>query len=161
MARQPRIVVPDVPHHITQRGNRKQKVFFGGEDYAYYKSLLKTFAQRAELKVLAWCLMPNHVHVVAVPKDRDGLRATFGPLNRTYAHAINKREGWSGHLWQSRFASVPLDEAHTIAAIRYVDLNPVRSGMVVSPGVPLEQRCGSPDGYIGWSNGSGSLSRRG
>lgn len=133
MPGRPRIVVPGVPHHITQRGARKQTVFFTEEDYAYYKSLLGTFCARGGVSILAWCLMPNHVHVVAIPDNSDSLRAAFAPLNRTYAQTMNRREGWRGHLWQSRFASVPLDDQYAVAAMRYADLNPVRAGLVQHP----------------------------
>ena len=77
--------------------------------------------------------MPNHVHLVLVPRDGDGLRAALAPLYRRYTWEINQREGWRGHLWQSRFASFPMDEAHVQACLRYVELNPVRAGLVVRP----------------------------
>ncbi|MFH0883552.1 MAG: transposase [bacterium] len=125
--------MPGLPHHVTQRGNRRLQTFFNDDDYHFYKRLLSTFSKRTETSIIAWCLMPNHVHVIAVPKTEEGLRATFAPLHRTYSQEINQRQGWTGHLWQQRFSSVPLDEPHTIAAVRYVELNPVRAGLVSHP----------------------------
>jgi putative transposase len=130
MARLARVVAPGVPHHVTQRGNRRQEVFFSGEDYAAYKELLIEGCREARVEVLAWCLMPNHVHLILVPRDEDGLRAALGETHRRYTRHVNLREGWQGYLWQGRFASVPMDESHLMACLRYVELNPVRAGLV-------------------------------
>jgi len=129
MPRVARQVLPGVPHHVTQRGNRRQPTFFGDEDYALYLNLLRFWCGRAGTKVWAWCLMPNHVHLVMVPDHVDGLRAALAETHRRYTWQINRREGWHGHLWQSRFASAPMDEAHLHACLRYVELNPVRAGL--------------------------------
>jgi putative transposase len=133
MPRPARLVVPDQPHHVTQRGNRRQRTFFRDEDYALYVSLLRHACAKTDSKVWAWCLMPNHVHLILVPSCGDGLASALGPLHRRYSVEVNQREGWSGHLWQSRFASFPLDEAHLHACLRYVELNPVRAGLVERP----------------------------
>jgi len=133
MPRPTRLVVPDQPHHVTQRGNRRQRTFFRDEDYALYFSLLRHACAKTDTKVWAWCLMPNHVHLILVPSSEDGLARALGPLHRRYSVEVNQREGWSGHLWQSRFASFPLDEAHLHACLRYVELNPVRAGLVERP----------------------------
>lgn len=125
-----RVVAPGVPHHVTQRGNRRQKVFFREEDYALYKELLIEGCRAARVEVLAWCLMPNHVHLILVPKDEDGLRAALAEAHRRYTRHINLREGWHGFLWQGRFASVAVDENHLMACARYVELNPVRAKLV-------------------------------
>ena len=127
MARLARVVAAGVPHHVTQRGNRGQKVFFGDEDYALYSSLLAQGCRAAGTEVWAYCLMPNHVHLILVPPDEDGLRAALGEAHRRYTRAVNSREDWRGYLWQGRFASFPMDEAHLMAAARYVELNPVRA----------------------------------
>jgi putative transposase len=129
MARLPRIVLPGIPHHVTQRGNRRQQVFFEDADYALYLDLIAAAADRAGCTILAYCLMPNHVHFVIVPEDEDGLRATFGEAHRQYTAHINARHRWTGHLWQGRFASVAMDDEHSWAAIRYVALNPVKAGL--------------------------------
>ena len=129
MARMARIVVPGVAHHVTQRGNRRMQVFFNAEDSLAYKTLLAEHCKKAEVEVLAWCLMPNHVHLVLVPNDPDGLRRALGETHRRYTRHINRREDWRGHLWQERFHSFAMDEAHLIEAVRYIELNPVRAGL--------------------------------
>jgi putative transposase len=127
------VVAPGVPHHVTQRGNRRQPVFFGNDDYRAYKALLAEGCRAAGVAVWAYCLMPNHVHLVLVPSDADGLRAVLGETHRRYTRYVNAREGWRGFLWQGRFASCPMDEPHLLAAARYVELNPVRAGLAARP----------------------------
>ena len=112
MARLPRVVIPGVPHHVTQRGNGRQRTFFEDGDFALYLDLLADAAERARTEVWSYCLMPNHVHLVLVPSDEDGLRRTLGELHRRYTGYINARRRTTGHLWQGRFASVAMDE-HT------------------------------------------------
>ena len=129
MARLARIVAAGLPHHVTQRGNRRQTVFFSDDDYAAYIDLLAEGCREAKTAVWAYCLMPNHVHLILVPKDADGLRAALGEAHRRYTWRINRREDWRGYLWQGRFASFPMDEAHLLACARYVELNPVRAGL--------------------------------
>ena len=130
MARLPRIVVPQVPHHVTQRGNGRQQTFFGSKDYALYRDLLGRHCRAADVEVWAWCLMPNHVHLILVPQDEDGLRRALAPLHRAYAGIVHARQERTGHFWQGRFGAVAMDEAHLAAAIRYVLLNPVRARLV-------------------------------
>ena len=130
MARLARVVAPGLPHHVTQRGNRRQEVFFGDDDYEAYKALVAEHCAGAGVAVWAYCLMPNHVHLILVPSDEDGLRAALGEAHRRYTRAVNFREGWRGYLWQGRFASFVMDERHLLAAARYVELNPVRAGLV-------------------------------
>ncbi len=109
MARLARIVIPGVPHHITQRGNRRLPVFFSDDDRRDYLKLLSSAALQSGTRCLAWCLMDNHVHLILIPADKDGLRATLGEAHRRYTRMINFREGWRGHLFQGRFASYPMD----------------------------------------------------
>jgi len=130
MARLPRFVLPGVPHHITQRGNRRERTFFEDGDYQLYLDLLSDASRRAGVEIWSYCLMPNHVHIVAVPSDEDGLRRTFRHVHRHYTGFINARMRTTGHLWQGRFSSVAMDEAHLVAALRYVALNPVRARLV-------------------------------
>jgi putative transposase len=130
MARLPRLVLPGVPHHVTQRGNRREQTFFEEGDYALYLDLLAEGAQRAQTEIWSYCLMPNHVHVIVVPSDEDGLRRTFRYTHRHYTGYINARQRWTGHLWQGRFGSVAIDEGHFVTALRYVALNPVRARLV-------------------------------
>lgn len=133
MPRIARVVVPETPHHVIKRGNRRQRVFFRQSDYKAYKTILSRLCIRERIEVWAYCLMPNHVHFVMVPQTRDGLRACIGESHRRYTHIINTRQGWSGHLWQGRFESYPMDEAYLYNAVRYVELNPVEAGLCRRP----------------------------
>ena len=108
------------------------QVFFSRGDYRAYVQILARQAERYRLRVWAYCLMPNHVHLVAVPADQESLARSFGEAHRLYAIRINRRNGWQGHLWQERFFSCPMDNRHALEAIRYVLLNPVRAGLVES-----------------------------
>ena len=130
MARLARIVLPGIPHHVTQRGNRREQTFFEDGDYELYLDLLSDAAARSGVAIWSYCLMPNHVHIVAVPSDDDGLRRTFRYVHRHYTGYINARLRVTGHLWQGRFSSVAMDEAHLVSALRYVALNPVRARLV-------------------------------
>ena len=130
MARLARGVIPGVAHHVTQRGNRRLPVFFGDDDRRLYLGLLGTGLAAGRVRCLAWCLMDNHVHLILVPDAADGLRAALAEAHRRYSRAINFREGWRGYLFQGRFASYPMDDAHLMAAVRYVERNPVAAGMV-------------------------------
>lgn len=133
MPRIARVIIPDTAHHITQRGNRRQKAFFRDSDYAKYLSILKEFTDKNRVEVWAYCLMPNHVHLIAVPRDMTGLTRAISEVHRRYTFIINRREGWSGHLWQGRFSSTPMDDAHLLMACRYVEQNPVRAGLCSGP----------------------------
>ncbi|MBP6014639.1 MAG: transposase [Alphaproteobacteria bacterium] len=133
MARLARAVAPGVPHHITQRGNRRQQVFFNAEDYAAYVANLAARCRAEGVEVLAYCLMPNHVHLILVPPHEDALSAVLSRLHRDYARRINFRAGWRGFLWQGRFASFAMDDDYLLACARYVELNPVRARLVVHP----------------------------
>ena len=130
MARLARVVIPGSPHHVTQRGNRRAPTFFEDGDYLLYRRLLGEAAVKAKAQVWAYCLMPNHVHVILTPSDEDGLRRTFADLHRRYTAFINARQGWTGHLWQGRFGSVAMDDGYLANAVRYVAMNPVRAGLV-------------------------------
>ena len=130
MARLARIVVPGIPHHITQRGNRRMQVFFADDDYRLYLDLMKRWCKKHKVAIIAYCLMPNHVHLIATPSSESGLRLAIGEAHRRYTRHINSREKWQGHLWQERFASFPMDDSHFLAAVRYAELNPVRAKLV-------------------------------
>ncbi len=130
MARLARVVVPGLPHHVTQRGNGRARTFFGDDDYALYRDLLASHCRNADVEIWAWCLMPNHVHLILVPSDPDGLRRALSRVHRAYAGVIQARRKRTGHFWQGRFGAVAMDEAHLAAALRYVSLNPVRARLV-------------------------------
>lgn len=133
MPRYRRLVVPDYPHHVTQRGVRRQKTFFDDRDYRAYLGIASDMLVSHSIDVLAYCLMPNHVHAVVIPRHDNSLASFFGKLHQRYAKYANCRYDWSGHLWQNRFYSVVMDERHTLTALRYVERNPVRSGLVDFP----------------------------
>lgn len=133
MARMPRLVVPHYPHHVTQRGARRQKTFFSDADYKTYLELLAAAKEGAGVDFWAYCLMPNHVHHVVVPSSEHSLAALFSDGHRRYTRHVNFREGWRGHLWQERFHSFVMDERHLLATVRYVELNPVRAGLCARP----------------------------
>ena len=134
MARLARLVVPGMPHHVTQRGNRRQQTFFNDGDYAAYLELMAQWCRERSVEIWGYCLMPNHIHLIAVPSSEDGLRLAIGAAHERYTRRINFREKWRGYLWQGRFASFVMDEAYLLAAARYVELNPVRAGLVASAG---------------------------
>jgi putative transposase len=147
MARLARAIFPGLPHHVTQRGNGRAQTFFGEADYRLYRDLLAEQATAARVQVWAWVLMPNHVHLVLVPSDPDGIRRTMAVVHRRYASHVHARLKRSGHFWQGRFGCVAMDELagppcprhgceprgrlapanHLGAAVRYVALNPVRA----------------------------------
>ena len=133
MPRLPCIVIPGAPHHVTRRGNRRQPVFCSDEDREAYLALIAEGARASGTSCLAWCLMDNHIHLILVPRDADGLRAMLGEAHRRYTRRVNFREGWRGYLFQGRFASYPMDDAHLMAALRYVENNPVAAKMVGRP----------------------------
>ena len=133
MARIARVVIPGLPHHITQRGNRRQQTFFNDEDYAACLELMAEWCREQGVQIWSYCLMPNHIHLIAVPSKEDGLRCAIGEAHRRYTRRINFREKWRGYLWQGRFASFVMDEPYLLAAARYVELNPLRAGLVSNP----------------------------
>ncbi len=130
MARLARIVVPGLAHHVTQRGNRRSDVFLSEEDREHYLSLLNKYSGKHGLEILGYCLMTNHVHLVVVPQKEGSLARAIRDAHTVYALRFNKREELIGHLWQGRFYSCVLDEAHFWSALRYVETNPVRAGLV-------------------------------
>ena len=121
MPRFARLVVPNYPHHVTQRGSRRQLTFFNDADYSAYCDLLAEQLPKAEVDILAYCLMPNHVHLILVPHRGDSLARLLRRAHACYARRINVKYGWQGHLWQERFHSFVMDEEHLLAAARYVD----------------------------------------
>ena len=108
-------------------------VFHSETDFVLYRALLRRSADRHGLAVLAYCLMPNHVHLIVEPSHPWAMSKALGAAHRQFAEIVHRREGWSGHLWQARFYSCPLDALHLLRAIRYVLLNPVRAGLVDEP----------------------------
>jgi putative transposase len=132
MARFARIVAPGAPHHVVQRGGRRGPVFAGSGDYALYLNFLAEQCAWARVRVVAYALLPDRVHLILVPRDMEGLRRALATAHKRYARRINAKKGRTGKLWHGRFASYPLDEAATLACARYVDLLPVREGVAKS-----------------------------
>jgi putative transposase len=133
MARLARIVIPGLPHHVTQRGNGRGRVFFADADYKLYRDLLAEACQKAKVACWAYVLMPNHIHAIIVPANEDGLRAALAPTHRRYAGVINARRKRTGHFWQGRYGAAAMDEAHLASAFRYIILNPVLAKLAVRP----------------------------
>jgi putative transposase len=133
MPRRPRFVLPGAPHHVTQRGNNRQDVFFSDDDRMRYLHMLHHNSRRYNLRILGWCLMTNHVHLIAIPGVPESLALCIRQTHSQYSWEVNRRRNRVGHLWQNRFFSCALEPAHLISALRYVDLNPVRAGMTADP----------------------------
>ena len=132
MAYKGRLIVPGEPHHITQRGNAKQEIFKYRDDYLRYLVYLQRQLERAKIPLTAFCLMPNHIHLVVIPPDEESVSGALGRAHLSYARSFNRSRHSSGHVWQGRYYSCAMDPAHHYRAVRYVELNPVRAGMVES-----------------------------
>jgi putative transposase len=130
MARLPRFVVPGCPHHVTARGNRREPIFFEDGDQDIYCDLLADHSRKARVEVWAYCLMPNHVHLILCPQNEAGMARMLGAAHRRWSNFVNARGRWRGHLFDGRYGSVAMDDAHLVSAVRYVALNPVRAGLV-------------------------------
>ena len=125
MARIARVVLPGYPHHVTQRGVRSMEIFHADDDRHEYLRLMRQQGDRFGLRFVSYCLMSNHVHLVAVPEQEDSLARAIGEGHRLYTRMVNFRQGVRGYLFQGRFFSCPLDEKYLYACVRYVERNPV------------------------------------
>ncbi len=130
MPRRNRCVLPDLPCHVTQRGVDRRETFANDQDRSVYLRLLRENSRDAAVRVLGWCLMPNHVHLIVVPQREDSLAILLRRLHGRYSQYFNARTGRTGHLWQNRYFACMLDDEHLWSALSYVDRNPVRAGMV-------------------------------
>ncbi len=133
MARQARFLEPQLPYHVTQRGNYKQDVFADDEDRHKYLNLLHFYSGKYHLEIWAYCLMSNHIHLIAYPENADSLSRALAVAHMNYAQYLHRKSGLVGHLWQGRFYSCALDEDHLLRAARYVEMNPVRAKLVAKP----------------------------
>lgn len=133
MPRTARIVVEEVPCHVTQQGNNRQDIFFVAEDYKAYLDILKEQAEKYGLSILGYCLMTNHIHLICTPQESDSLAKAVGRAGFIYTQYINRFHNRSGHLWQGRFYSCALDDKHLLSALRYIECNPVRAKIVRRP----------------------------
>ena len=145
VARIARAVAPGYPHHVTQRGNRRQQTFFSDEDYQSYLDLIHEWCTDYAVDLWGYCLMPNHVHLMVVPESEESLALAIGKVHLRYSRRINFREGWRGHLWQGRFASYVMDEHYLLSCVRYIERNPVRAKLA---GSPAEWRWSSARAHI-------------
>jgi putative transposase len=143
MPRSARLVIPGLPHHVVQRAARGKALFFTDADRRRYLDLLAGYAAAHRLRIWAWCLMPDHVHLVAVPEKAGSLAAALTPLETQYSRHIHRTHKKRGVLWRGRFGSCPMDETHAWEAVRYVERNPFRAGLILRP-----------DRY-GWSSAGG------
>lgn len=133
MARKARIVVENMPHHVMQRGNYGQDVFFDDEDYQIYLKWMNEYADKYCLQVLGYCLLPNHIHFIVVPEKKSSMSRVFNIVNMKYSQYINKKMGESGHLWQGRYYSCVMDDLYVSVALKYIEQNPVRLKLVDEP----------------------------
>jgi putative transposase len=152
MARLARVEVLETPHHVTQRGNARRTVFESDNDRLAYLSTVGQYARKRGLSVRGYCLMPNHVHLVVVPLRRDAMARGLRDAHGRYASYLNARQGADGHVWQGRYYSCPMDEAHLWNALRYIERNPVRAGLVQRPedwawSSARAHLCGVHDGF--------------
>ena len=130
MARLARATIVGYPHHVVQRGNYDQAVFESDSDYRQYLSLLKECAARYALDIWAYCLMPNHIHLICVPKSEEGLARACNTVHMRYAQYFNGKRSLHGHLWRARFMSCVLDDPSVREEVRFIENNPVRAGLV-------------------------------
>lgn len=154
MSRIARIVLEDIPYHITQRGNGRQQVFSDAQDYRLYLDLLRAYAKDAQLRVWAYCLMPNHVHLIAAPGRGDSMASALGRTHADFARHFNLKRRTCGHVWQARFFSCPLESAHLWKAMAYVERNPVRAGMVERA---RQYEWSSAWAHLGWAGLDGFI----
>ena len=128
-----RIVLPGEPHHVTQRGNRKENIFFDDSDRIFYLKVLRHYCIKHNTYLLSYCLMDNHYHLVIVPSDKDSIHLIFKSLNMLHSKRINKKNNWCGHLWQERPWSEPMNAEGFFNQIRYILHNPVEAGICEKP----------------------------
>jgi putative transposase len=134
MARQPRLVLPDQPHHVLQRGNDNQPIFRDDDDHRRFLEFLRESAKFYRVAIHAYVLMPNHVHLLATPSDEDGLAAMMQKVGRLYVPWFNNKYGRSGTLFQGRFRTSVIDaNAYFLACVRYIELNPQRNQLAFDP----------------------------
>jgi putative transposase len=134
MPRNPRIIIPDVPHHIVQRGDHKNQVFFCPDDFELYLDLLANYSEKHRFDLVGYCLMSNHVHLVGIPSSVDSLVNVTRDTHQKYSSLLNRKMGKTGHNWQERPGVIACDDPHAIASTCYSEYNPVSAGMVRNPG---------------------------
>lgn len=146
MPRMARVVAVGLPRHITQRGNYKQDIFSDDKDRRQYLYWIEEYSAKYRLSIIAYCLMRNHVHFIAIPCEEDSLARTFNTAHMRYSQYFNKKLKQKGHLWQGRFYSCVLDEPRLLLAVRYIETNPVRAKIVE---LPWQWKWSSASAHIG------------
>jgi putative transposase len=130
MTRPPRIIIPHVPYHVTQRGNHGRDVFFSPDDYEHYLDSLKEYSDRYRFDIQAYCLMSNHIHLIGIPREEDSIAKTMQIVQSKHSKEINYRYGLTGSAWQQHHPRIPLDNSHLFNGFRYVEQNPARADIV-------------------------------
>jgi putative transposase len=130
MSRPPRIIIPNIPYHVTQRGNLDRDVFYRPDDRKIYLERLACYSRSFRFDIQAYCLMNNHIHVIGIPRFEDSISRTVQVIQAIHTKHINKCHGWSGNLWQQHHSALPMDISHFWNALRYVEQNPVRAGIL-------------------------------
>jgi putative transposase len=154
MARFARVVAIDIAHHVTQRGNARRYILSTETDREVYLELLRENCEQRSVSLIGYCLMSNHVHLVITPHKADSMASALKLTHGRYATYWNAKHGSSGHVWQGRYYSCPLDRPHLWEALRYTELNPVRAGLVALaelwPWSSAATHCGAtaPDGLL-------------
>ncbi|MEM8833293.1 MAG: transposase [Pseudomonadota bacterium] len=133
MARQARIIVQNHPHHISQRGNRGESIFFEKDDFSTYMEILQKSLKDFDLDLLSFCLLPNQIHLLITPKEKDDLSRCIGETNRQYTRYINQKKDWTGHLFQNRFFSYAMDDQFVLRAARFIETLPVTAQITEKP----------------------------
>jgi len=135
MPRIARIIAPEYPHHITQRGNNRSTVFFDDEDRQTYLKLLEGYSRKHHARIWAYCLMSNHVHLLVVPETETSLSSGIGLTNQMYTQYLNRKLNQSGRIWQNRFFSCVVENDQYLWAVaRYIERNPLKAGLTTSLG---------------------------
>ena len=150
MARLPRLTLPGYPHHIIQRGNNRQPIFATQTDYLTLLNLLLENAQKFKVAIHAYVLMPNHFHLLATPESVDGLPQMMQAVGRRYVRWFNDAQGRTGTLWEGRYKSTVIDtDQYLLTCMAYLDLNPVRAGLVANSTEAADYAWSSHGHYIG------------
>lgn len=134
MPRRTRLLIPNACYHIIQRGNQKQNIFLEGADFEKYLEILLRYKRKYDFKLYAYCLMPNHIHLIVEVKNGNDLAKIMQGVSLTYTLWFNKKYGKVGHLWQGRFKNMVIQkDRYLIDCLNYIEYNPVRANLVLSP----------------------------
>ena len=131
MSRPTRIVIPNIPYHVTQRGNQARDVFFHPNDRKRYLEKLTSYSNRFGFDIQAYCLMSNHIHLLGIPRNKNSIAKTMQVVQSNHTRTINLSQGWTGNLWQQRYSASALNIPHMWNTLRYIEQNPVRAGIVL------------------------------